>query len=178
MAKFQIVTEDDLLKARLFNQCYLSEDGCWKWKKITRRGYGLISHKGVYQSAHRLSYTIFKGAINKGLVVRHTCDQPACVNPDHLILGTMKDNAVDRETRGRGRSLYGEASATAKLSPLQAIFIKITDIPLGALSKAFGATEAQISRIRLGKSWAHLNAAALWARLNASASIEGVICGN
>lgn len=77
--------------------------GCWEWKRATNNiGYGMFRWAtGIMRTAHRVSYELFKGPIPKGLVVCHTCDNPKCVNPDHLWLGTMKDNHTDMVNKGR-----------------------------------------------------------------------------
>lgn len=79
----------------------LSEKGCWLWRgqsgeygKIYVHGQGLVK-------CHRLSYEMHKGPIPEGLLVRHTCDVKGCVNPDHLLVGTKKDNAHDAIERGQ-----------------------------------------------------------------------------
>ena len=77
--------------------------GCWTWSGGTDRGgYGKFSLKGQGTSAHRASYRILVGPIPGGLEVRHKCDNPPCVNPGHLELGTHADNMRDMAERGRG----------------------------------------------------------------------------
>lgn len=75
---------------------------CWNWTKGTSRGYGIF-FAGKMIKAHRYSYLLHKGAIPKKMIICHKCDNPLCVNPEHLYAGTYKDNAQDRERRGRGR---------------------------------------------------------------------------
>jgi hypothetical protein len=80
-------------------------DGCWLWTGAsTWQGYGLIHHHGRrgMVSVHRLSWTIANGGIPAGLQVLHRCDNPPCVNPDHLWLGTNADNIADKLAKGRG----------------------------------------------------------------------------
>ena len=79
--------------------------GCWVWRgKILKpgMGYGLASQHAKWQLAHRLSYKTFVGPIPDGMQVLHRCDTPACVNPDHLYLGTQADNMKDMTAKGRG----------------------------------------------------------------------------
>lgn len=77
--------------------------GCWLWDgAATYTGHGKILHQsGRLILAHRLSWTMHRGEIPSGLLVRHKCDNPRCVNPDHLCLGTHKDNSRDAVERGR-----------------------------------------------------------------------------
>lgn len=78
-------------------------EGCWTWRGASAgRGYGSLHHDKQSLRAHRVSWELTHGPISGGLWVLHKCDNPACVRPDHLFLGTAKDNAVDRERKGRG----------------------------------------------------------------------------
>jgi len=78
--------------------------GCWNWKPCkSRDGYGVASYKSRNIRAHRFSWMIFKGDIPTGQCVLHRCDNPSCVNPDHLFVGTHKDNVHDKLAKGRGR---------------------------------------------------------------------------
>lgn len=77
-------------------------NGCWEWKgRIGTRGYGLISVQSKAVLAHRYSFQAFKGPFDKSLFICHTCDNPGCVNPDHLFAGTCKDNTYDSIAKGR-----------------------------------------------------------------------------
>jgi hypothetical protein len=87
---------------------------CWLWTGRLEQGYGRVYVDGKYKTVHKLSYIFFKGEIPKGMVVRHTCDVPNCVNPDHLLLGTDADNMKDRDSRYR--QARGERQGCAKLT--------------------------------------------------------------
>lgn len=83
--------------------------GCWEWAASRdESGYGRFGIGGCrWDRAHRVSWKFHFGAITKGKFVLHTCDNPKCVRPDHLYLGSKKNNAQDRETRGRGNHATG-----------------------------------------------------------------------
>lgn len=99
-------------------------DGCWMWtgaKMKKRRGYGAVRWDGITKYTHRVSWEITNGEIPDDMIVCHRCDNPPCVRPDHLFLGTDKDNYDDMVAKGRRvvRVLSGEESASAKLSNAQ-----------------------------------------------------------
>lgn len=153
---FERVTDEDLLKARLFNQCRMSETGCWEWTGTKRNGYGLMWFESKTRSAHRVSYEAFKGPIPTGLHILHRCDNPGCINPAHLRAGTIKENAIDRETRGR-RDVKGEQIGTSKLTEQQVSEIKASSLSNKALAAQYGVRPTHIWRIRSGESWAHVS---------------------
>lgn len=91
---------------------------CWEWKGArTKAGYGRTKYKGEAWMAHRLMYTLTNGSIPEGMVVMHQCDNPCCVNPEHLSVGTQKDNMKDCKNKGRlgprGRPLNGRPKQSA-----------------------------------------------------------------
>ena len=94
------------LKCRFLNAVTKNEEtGCWEWKKsLNARGYGQMNVNGKNREMHRLGYEIFNGEISEGLYVLHKCDNRKCCNPDHLWLGTQKDNIQDMIKKGRRRA--------------------------------------------------------------------------
>lgn len=93
--------------------------GCHLWTgAVNKFGYGKLSVGGnKWEFAHRISYKLHKGEIPEDMCVLHTCDNPACVNPEHLYLGDYKQNANDRETRNRGNHAIGTRHGRCKLTP-------------------------------------------------------------
>jgi hypothetical protein len=77
-------------------------EGCWEWRgRILQNGYGQFDVKRRPTAAHRYAYELTYGAIPDGLIVCHRCDNPRCVRPDHLFLGSHADNARDKSAKGR-----------------------------------------------------------------------------
>ena len=155
VTEFKVVSDEDLLKATLFNRCRLSEGGCWEWRKTSRAGYGLFYKGNRYYAAHRISYETFVGPIPEGLHILHSCDNPGCINPDHLRPGTVKENMADREARGR-RDVKGEQIGTSKVDALDVLEIRASKLTLEKLGEKYGLSATHVGRIRAGESWAHL----------------------
>jgi hypothetical protein len=106
------------LLERFWEKVEKHDHGCWLWTGALAAGYGCLGGgpgKPLVK-AHRLSYELHKGPIPDGAKVLHTCDTPPCVRPDHLYVGTQRDNALDRERRGRGNHATGDRSG-ARVHP-------------------------------------------------------------
>ena len=88
---------------RLMNKTKVNEiTGCWEWQGGRNNiGYGMIRGEHGMRTTHRVSYEVHKGAIPAGMIVMHDCDNPLCVNPSHLRIGTHKDNTHDMMRKGR-----------------------------------------------------------------------------
>lgn len=131
-------------------------DECWEWQgSIKPSGYGRFRYQGrPSYGAHRASYLFHKGDIPEGLMVRHRCDNPPCVNPNHLEVGTVLDNA--RDAVERDRYAIGERSVRAKLTKREVMEI-LERLAAGesrrSLRERYGVSKAQIQRIAVGRSW-------------------------
>lgn len=133
-------------------------DSCWVWTKgKLAGGYGQVVVNKQKWTAHRLFYTAYNGPIPNGLLVCHTCDNPSCVNPEHLYCGTHKDNNRDTYTRNRMPLRYGDrATNVAKLTKEAAIEIKYSSLTSKELQQKHQVHQSQISRIRAGKTWKNI----------------------
>lgn len=136
-----------------------SPDECWRWKAhIDARGYGKFQMHGRTHPAARAAYILTRGPIPKGQVVRHKCDNGACVNPAHLELGTQRDNVRDMIERGRGnwRAPKGEERHNAILTEDNVREIRASNERGVDLAARFGVSPVTISAIRVGRLWKHL----------------------
>jgi hypothetical protein len=139
--------------------------GCWLWKGAPDKdGYGRIGIKKKTFKAHRVSYALHNGD-HGDLMVMHKCDTPPCVNPDHLFIGTAKDNSDDMKKKGRsrpgGRAMKGEANGRAVLSAryVRRLLIRHREgkVPSGAAeARRVGVHHTTIQNILSGKKWGHL----------------------
>jgi len=130
---------------------------CWLWLGAkTRAGYGRFGRQKGYH-AHRRSYELHKGPIPEGLLVCHTCDNPPCVNPDHLFLGTSADNSQDMARKGRG--MQGEKARTAVLTKEDVLAIKgmlDAGVVHRSIASKYGVERSTITAISRGKNWKHV----------------------
>lgn len=134
-------------------------DGCWNWSaRKTPQGYGRISVGNVNKLAHRVAFELMVGPIGE-LHVLHRCDNPSCVNPKHLWLGTNTENIADKVAKGRVPSFVGSANPRSKLNDADVIAIRhaaASGVVQAELATQFGVTQAQISSIVRRKAWRHI----------------------
>lgn len=144
---------------------------CWEWiGPKDRDGYGQLTlgKRGTQVRAHRYSWELSNGPIPEGMFVLHRCDNPSCVNPRHLFLGTQTDNMRDMVAKGRGPDVSGESNPRAKLSreDVRQIIRHARHVPHHKglthqeLAKRFGVSKSLISQIAQKRIWreiAHAN---------------------
>lgn len=146
-------------------------DSCWLWTgERTKFGHGRFLYNSVRVNAHRFAYETFVGPIPDGLLVCHKCDVPNCVNPDHLFVGTQKDNIQDCVKKGRWTQAKlkaqhpewcarGEQAGNSTLKTeqaLTALSMLRCGMTLKVVGEIFGITQATASQIRGGKTWRHI----------------------
>lgn len=133
------------------------ETGCWEWQwgKLST-GYGRIWLDGETRYAHRVSYFAFNPDGDQRLCVLHRCDNPPCVNPDHLFLGTDLDNVRDCKAKGRRRRQGGSTNTKAKLNELRVReILRLLSLGLSQyeIGQRFGVSQANICLIANGITW-------------------------
>ena len=135
-------------------------DGCWLWTgSKNRKGYGVIGEGGEGRDliAPRVIWEWTNGPIPPGMMVCHHCDVPACVNPDHLFLGTPADNMLDKVAKGRQRK--GETVPGAKLTEAGVREIRrrrTAGEPQKAIAADYGVSQSVVSNIMSRRTWKHI----------------------
>ena len=130
--------------------------GCWEWTAHKNsQGYGMFNYFGEIWLAHRVSAKI-NGMDVEDVCVLHHCDNPSCVNPKHLWLGTRGDNNKDRHKKGRSRGgrNIGEANPMSKLTAEEVRWIRQLGGSQYKIAKCFGITQSTVSRLKSRGSWA------------------------
>ena len=145
--------------------------GCWVWMAGKSSGYGSFFFRGKNSYAHRAAWILTNGEIKDGLCVCHHCDNPICVKPSHLFLGTYSDNMQDAVRKGRiangnrqGMRLHpqsvtrGEKVWNAKLdeNKVRVIFKLSPSRSVRSIAMKFKVSEAAIYKILARKNWAHV----------------------
>jgi hypothetical protein len=135
-------------------------DACWVWTGMRNdSGYGLFILKGRYLRAHRIAFQLTSGNVPQGICVCHHCDNPPCVRPDHLFLGTVADNNADMVAKGRNRNKVhlGEQNGQSKLTSKQVDEIRFRyaagGITQRELARQYGVSNSLIGHIVTRRFW-------------------------
>ena len=157
------------VKDRFCEKFYESETGCWVWTGAQNTvGYGHFRINGKTEKAHRVAYQLFVSDIAeldnvdyRGTCVMHKCDNPLCVNPDHLVLGTHADNMTDKKNKCRvvTNPTRGETNYNALLSANDVIDLRMLrsyGVSLSLLAKEYGVSKGCISSLARNKTWKHI----------------------
>lgn len=131
---------------------------CWVWKGCRNKlGYGCVLVDGKPQLAHRVSYVLSGKSIPDGLLVCHSCDNPPCVNPFHMFIGTPKENSLDMVKKGRHWNCKGERNPSVKLRQERVSEIRelysTGKYSSRAIGKLYGVSKTQIMKIVNKVSW-------------------------
>lgn len=144
------------------------ESGCWLWEAgMSIHGYGQFSLLPITTKAHRAAWIIYRGPIPQSMCVLHKCDVRCCVNPDHLFLGTLLDNNIDRDRKGRrgnvhkNRTKYarGEKNGITKLTNEIVLEIYKAEGTEKQVAEQYDLHQTTVHRIKTGKRWAHITGA-------------------
>ena len=146
---------------RVKAQTVINEKGCHIFTGTKDEcGYGRIWQGKKLVRLHRAMYEKLHGEIPKGLVILHKCDVPACINPNHLLLGTQGDNVEDMIQKKRNNPSIGSKHGMAKLteSDIPKIKQRLNDgETCVAIAKDYGVSDNMIRHIKMGRSWRHVN---------------------
>lgn len=154
--KIKSVRKPQPILERLMSKIRYTES-CWIWEGTKYKGYGCIQIKGKHCRPHRLLFEHFKGEIPKGMSLCHFCDNPSCVNPDHLWIGTTQDNSNDMIKKGR--SLKGTKNHKCIIDDDKALYIRFlcdNGYSVLSISKYFDISRGAIYAIKYRKNWKHL----------------------
>ena len=132
--------------------------GCWEWSGArVPQGYGLIKRKdGTQLRAHRVAYELVYGLIPKGMFVCHRCDNPSCVWPSHLFVGSHVQNMADMVVKGRAARMQGHRNGSAKLGAIEVISIRTSVDSYSRIASQFGVSSSAVGLIKRRERWAHL----------------------
>jgi len=133
-------------------------ENCWNWDGAKRGPYGGLHWDNKHLLAHRVSWQLANGEIPEGMCVCHKCDNPLCVNPEHLFLGTKTDNNKDRDSKKRQAT--GERNAASKLTADDICFIRYfhkVGYSQRTIAKNFNVSQPQIGNIVNRINWGYIN---------------------
>jgi hypothetical protein len=144
-------------KELIYSNITVADNGCWIWQKYCTPsavgGHGIVGVQRKLYKAHRIAYEIFKDDFDKTLCVLHHCDNPPCVNPDHLFQGTQKDNVADMDQKGRRVPPTSLTSHKSKLNWQIVEDIRTNNLSVKENASKYGVSISTIYLIRQGKTW-------------------------
>lgn len=147
---------------KIFEKNVIKKDGCWDWSgTIHHGGYTQMKYTEKYLATggHRISWIIHNGEIPKGQWILHKCDNKKCTNPEHLFLGSARDNVIDKLNKGRANTPHGIGHIHAKLDDEKVREIRkllAMGVTMPRLSKDFDVSKSVIQAIKYGKTWKHV----------------------
>lgn len=136
--------------------------GCWLWLRgVNVAGYGRIRHKGAARLAHRVAWFANHGPIPEGMRLCHKCDNPGCVNPAHMFVGTQADNVRDMMRKGRENRdprpySWGEKNGNSRITADVVRAILLSPLNQRDTAAAFGVAPSWVQRIRKREVWRHV----------------------
>jgi predicted XRE-type DNA-binding protein len=139
-----------------------SDDECWNWiRSIGSAGSGVFTIRRKNISAYKMAWELTYGDVPEGKILCHICDNRKCCNPNHLYVGTHKENAEDRKNRGRNGDQRGEKSKHNKLSEGQVIeiikLLKYTDLSQYKIADMFDISRSTVLAIHMNENWKHVD---------------------
>lgn len=140
-----------------FERSHIPEpnSGCWLWTgAVCAGGYGVMFFNGRQTLAHRVAYELFVQTPPRALFICHRCDNRACVNPEHLFVGTASDNSADMV--GKNRQAKGEQRANSKINPALVRAILGSSLPDTEWASRLNVTKGTINHIRHRRNWRHV----------------------
>lgn len=142
---------------RFLNNIAIPASECWEWTaSILRTGYGSFSVNNKVTLAHRWAYQQYVGPIPKGLFVCHTCDNRKCVNPDHLFIGTHRDNIIDASKKGRLKGIKRNPHHLTELQVIEIIKLLQFSKAYTSIARIFSVSRQAIYLIDRNRSWKYL----------------------
>lgn len=151
---FPPVSLDDLLANTI-----TTENGCQEWQGRRMKNYASVSHKGNNIGVHRIVAFLIYGEPEPGMFALHSCDNPPCINPNHLRWGTQAENVQDTNERNRRAIKRGERNGRAKLDEAKVKAIRAihgTGPTTIEIAELYGVSNQIVSRIIRGEAWSHL----------------------
>lgn len=146
-----------ITKEFILERIKISDNGCWEWQAaLNKPGYAVVWHNKKLHLGHRVAYELWIGQIPDGLFVCHKCDNPRCMNPDHLFIGNDKMNQDDSVKKGRHRHcvFYAENNPTAKFTNNEVRWLRSCKMSGYKLSKILGVSRGTINKLRRRDSYA------------------------